>query len=1007
MNPLAHLLPAQVDEALAEILFSDSQAGRPVYVIPDEEAMAALAERLEIPASQAPRLLRRAAKKQIGIEDARSRPFARIVRESQATRETALDIPAGLATLAVLALAADSMHAEGGMAAHNYYGRLHTFLATPDDRKLAVENGYRDHGEALWDGLNSWLEAWEGERGIPTAYVVGTMQYVGLALSQALVRRGDREKLPALFVDEGLPPGYRMVAADMEVTLDAWMQRHPPLFSHTLRSLWTNPAARERIAGVACLELESWDGSGLDNVRPGTRHLDGHARLVAKLRRFPRTALGFDLSLPARGSEVRATVSIETTSGPVGVVFRAAAAGTMRLDDPTAIDVESLLTDDLHITGEGDQVFRRHPRRVVPFRYDELQQAFIEVETAQLGETTLVLAADGLNARVVALLDKVARRGWTELPTGTPGLPGGWSAFRDVQILARPNGAIHLDLYPLLPRASVSLILPGGLVLPGLLRKWSSLAPPEVHAVSPGADSLVVEVHRGTRMGDPVVSEAFTGGVAVLDLRDHDLGDGEYLITVTVDGAKRPSATALLRLRSGNSPELRRLTSGLVYRPAAGDLWPVSAVSPEGDEQVDGARISMASRARPKGIERLDPMPPASARVRSVRADRKRAPLRVGLGLGSDSCMRTGMHRMAIPPALDGVPLTRSVEGVCETCGLMKRYPTSPAAATAKKKRLASKKPPPTLDLGQVPVIRAVDAGSWEPAFDALCHVGRGNAGAISRVLSQLDGSSLAVDALLRGLEALGHIDVKRSPLTLEAMEWEVTPPTFVQLAPDRWWLVGSRSSPNLAHLTELVEYCGGAVAVATDQQVPRWEVTLAPERMHEVVDLLREDWPELETAQDAARRLAETLPPLSEVARSLPRIPVPGLTSIEAWDPAGASWLPATSMEAIGAFRLTQHGSTYVVRDEQDLRDGTVTRANVQLAKHVASLWAMDPLAGYHESSRSVVVPLGADLPGLYGRALTLSSGFLPVPLEKARMLQYKAVDADLAAIVHHRLSH
>jgi len=111
--------------------------------------------------------------------------------------------------------------------------------------------------------------------------------------------------------------------------------------------------------------------------------------------------------------------------------------------------------------------------------------------------------------------------------------------------------------------------------------------------------------------------------------------------------------------------------------------------------------------------------------------------------------------------------------------------------------------------------------------------------------------------------------------------------------------------------------------------------------------------------------------------------------------------------MEAIGAFRLTQHGSTYVVRDEQDLRDGTVTRANVQLAKHVASLWAMDPLAGYHESSRSVVVPLGADLPGLYGRALTLSSGFLPVPLEKARMLQYKAVDADLAAIVHHRLSH
>jgi hypothetical protein len=995
--------PAHIDEALAEIMFSENQSGRPVYAMPDEEALSALAERLGIPTRQAGWLVRRAAMVQIGTEDTHTRPFDRLVGQSRSTSRTALGTPPGLTTLAVLSLAADSMHAEGGMAAHNYYGRLHGLLGTPEARKAAVESGYRDHGEELWDSLNSWLEAWEGERGIPTAYVVGTMQYVGLALSQALVRRGDRQKLPALFVDEGLPPGYRMAHSDMEAILDGWMPRHPPLFSHTLRSLWTNPAARERIAGVACLELESWDGSGLDDIRPGIRHLDGHARLVAQLRRFPRSGLTFDLSLPHRSAS-RVTFDIATSNGPVCVNFRAAVAGTMRLDDPSAIDVESLLTDELHIAGASDQVFRRRPRRVVPFRYDELQQAFVEVETAQLGETTLVLAAVGLNAKVVALLKEVARPGWTELAIGTQGLPDGWSAFRDVQVLTRPERATHLDLQPLLPRASISLVLAGGLVLPGLLRKWSSLAPPEIYAVSPGADSLLLEVNQGTRAGNPLLAEEFPGGVAVVDLADQNLSDGEYLITVTIDRAKRPSATALLRLRSGGTPELRRQTSGLVYRPGAGDLWPVSAVPPEQDAQVDGARVSA-----PRLVcrEPLEAMPAALPRARSAQAHQQGTPLRVGLGLGRDSCMRTGTHRIVLPPVLDGVPLTRSVEGVCSTCGLVKRYPTSSAAAVAKKKRSMAKKSLPLLDLARVPRIRVVDAGSWEPAFDALCHVGRGSIAAVSRVLSQLEGSSLAVDVLLRGLEVLGHVDVKRDPLTLEAVEWEVTPPTLVQLAENRWWLVGCRSAPNLVQLSELVDYTGGTISVTIDQQVPRVEISLGLKEIEDVVDALRDDWPELRAVRDVAEQLAAALPALSLVAGGLPRTPLPGVTSVEAWDPAGASWRSTNSIESVGAFRLTQHSRTYVLRDMQDLRDGTVTRANAQLAKHVAGLWAKDPLAGFHERSGSVVVPLGADLPGLYGRALTLSSGRLPVPAEGARMLQYLGVSTTVAAIVHDRLRH
>ena len=168
-----------------------------------------------------------------------------------------LDTPPGVTTLAALSLAADSMHAAGEMAAHNYYGRLHELLGTPAHRRTAVESSYRDHAEDVWDTLNNWLTAWEGERGVPTAYVVGHWRYVGLPLSQALVRRADRERLITMFAAEGLPPGLRISPADMEADLDSWMPRLPPLFSQTLRALWTNPMARERITSVACLELEA------------------------------------------------------------------------------------------------------------------------------------------------------------------------------------------------------------------------------------------------------------------------------------------------------------------------------------------------------------------------------------------------------------------------------------------------------------------------------------------------------------------------------------------------------------------------------------------------------------------------------------------------------------------------------------------------------------------------------------------------------------------------------
>jgi hypothetical protein len=880
------------------------------------------------------------------------------------------------------------------MAAHNYYGRLHELLETPEPQRQTLENAYRDHAHQLWDALNQWLETWEGERGIPTAYVVGPHAYVGLPLSQALVRRADRERLPTLFSLEGLPPGYQMAPGDMESTLATWVQRTPPFFSNTLRALWSTASARERIAAVACVELESWDGAGLEQGQHSEVVAGRQLRLLAQLRHFPRRSFLLDIAVPDPSGDLR-TIELNGTDGPTAVSLGVSLAGTSRLASTSDLDFDSVLCDHMAAKA-GATSFRRSPRRVVPFRYDELQQSWIEIEYAQLGERTLVLAADALDAKLEKFLGQVARPGWSRIEVA--GIPHGWSLFQDVEILDRSGGVIPVDFQPLLPRSSVSLVMSGGLLIPGLLRKWSSLQPPEIHATSPGADEITIDVHLGSRVGDVVLSESYAGGVGILPLEGHGLADGEYLVVVRNDGSTKPAASSLLRLRSGETPEARRAESRLVLAPGTNALWPLSAAGDPSLPHVDGARVTL-----PPVNGRRVAMTAPSHRPRSVSDVVRGRSLRLGLGLADDSCMRTGMHRFVVPPVVPGVPSARSVESACTTCGLVKRFPTTAAGAAAKKKAKAKKalwQPP---DLTSVPPIRSTsDDVAWFHAFDALTHLGNGTPAALGRLIGQLDGTSLGLDVLVRGLEVLGHVDVVRDVATLEVREWEVTPSTLAQVGTDRWLLVGRRTSAQTNALSELVAYSKGRVERTLDGQVPRLALTLDASALAEVVDVMADDgWSELYLSFEPALGIARSLPPLSSVEHGLARRPVPAATQLERWDTTSASWQRASTIEEVGAYRVTHHSRSYVLRSAHDLEQGTVALSNVQVAKHVANAWANDPLVRYDETSASVVVPLGADLPGLWGRALALCSGVQPLARESDRLLQYPAVPREVADLV------
>ncbi len=986
------------NDAVAEEMFGLDKAGRPVYLLPDSATSDAIYKRAGSDPGESGRAAFLAAvRSTLVLDDEGINPFKIHQGGCIRHRWNPVETPPSLALLVVLSAAADAMHAGEGMAANNYYGRLVTLLDVPGWRQDRFKTAYQGVAEDLWGSLNEWLEAWEGERGVPTAYAVG-QRFIGLPMSQALVRQHDRERLTQVFAAEGLPPGYQMAVADMEAVLDAWVNRQPPALSHALRILWSNAAARERIAGVACLELEAWRGQEASERGADTPSRYAAVRLMAQIRTFPRPSVELNLTIPTPAGQDRPTATLAGADGPVSMRLVPAGPGSLRFDDPRRMEPGSLLADEVSLTvADSTHAMTRLPRRLVPMRFDDLQNCYVEVERVQLGEQSLLMAAETLRPKIEAVLAVVGRPGWAVLDASTAGVPDGWLVYRGVQIFDRFTGTVHMDLQPLLPRSSATLVLSGGFSLPGRLRKWSSLDPPEIQAVTPHAACIKVRVDAGTRVGQPVLEEEVESSVAVVPLAQAGLDDGEYMVTLWVDDAKKPSASSLLRLRSGESPvrELAGRPSGLVYRPTAGQLWPLTACSPDGSPDVDGARATV-----PSTTDGALNMPPAKPRTAPRPATARRL-VRVGRGLGDESCMRTGMHRIILPPVLPGRPRAASIEGECSTCGLVKRYP---GTAHGARKR-AAKATSTTLNLRSLPPVAVHDEGDHAVAFDGLCHLGNGTASEFTRIANQVEGTALFADVLLRTLELLGHIDVRRHETSLAFEEFELTPATLVEIAPELWWLVGRAPHGMVAALSRAVEAHGGVFEDALDQNVPRRTVQCTWAQLDAL--LVSDDrFVDLRIVTAAGLALASGLPPLSSVARALPRTPVPSFDALAQWDTVNARWSPAISIARTGAYRLGGFAPLYGVRSAEDVEAGTIAFAGPQLAKHVANLWAGEPLSGYHAASSSVVVPLGCDLPGLYGRALALCSGRVPVVADKARMLQYLRVPSDVAALVHTALS-
>jgi hypothetical protein len=914
----------------------------------------------------------------------------------------------------MLSLVAETMHEGGGMKPHNFWGRFEALLNLTGKQLDWFRNAYRKPIGAstasteLWGSLNDWLEMLEGERGLPTAHPIGH-DHIGFPLSQALVRQTDRDHFADLFALNSLSPRSTLPSFDMETLLAEWISRKPCPASNTLEKLWTTSHdARRRITDVALLTLESWDGTSSVKMRAGASPavIDlVRARVV--MRSFPSTRVDISFVVPARTEEDVESVEVLGASGLVlgSIDLVPVASGYLGLADPTSIDLGSFLGGEVQLRRpRTTQPLRRRPRRIVPLRYDDLLQSFVECERVQRGEESLLIVRAELARQTSEVLSIVARPGFMQRG-GIPGVPEGWVLFEGVQVLSsmpvEMRSKVRVDLNVLQPIATSQVVLQGGLRLPGNIAKWSSSIPPELVATADSGSSLAASLTCTRAMAHPAPLDRSLKGcgeVLIWDLTGENLPDGDYEISI-FDGDHKMK-TEPLRLRSADHPAVNIDAEDSIVHLASHPGYGLIAARTGSEDAFQGATSGL-----PIDVNLPPPAVPAwfVARGESREARSESQLLRFPVP-DDKSCMATGAHSMSLETAMAGMT---SVEGVCKTCGLVKRLP---AFRGRKKSSKGGGKQPsaPNIKLADLPPVEPTTAIDWSAAFDAVCHVGRGKVTALDRIASQMEATDLFGDAFGRRLESLGHIEIYRSPTLLATSAFEVVDPYVCGLPGGSAVLAGFRSEHLLVTMEDLVhELHGKVVTEGIPSAPPLLRVTeLGDADLHLVAACMAEVLAKpMRFIPNAAVQLASVLPALSAARDGLPATSMISARTIESWDPITARFVSADDASAPGAFRLTGFKRTYIHRSPADLGSMRATLGDARIVKYLAALDVGRSLLGYDSEAKVLYVPLGADLPGLYGRAAVLASGRPPVENIKERILEYHGVPPELAAHLQHLL--
>jgi hypothetical protein len=925
------------------------------------------------------------------------------------------------------------MGSEGGYSTNAYYPRLQGNLGLSD--KKIVEESYRKVASTFWSALNLWLDKYLiSKRGIGTAYSISAHKYVGLALSQALVRSVDRKKFPKLFRENNFSPFTSLVERDMQNVIDTWMKREDSYFSSyrnpskPLKKLWEKDDAKTRIASIACRELELWDGAVSTGFLEEDQisKQDFQVRLEAFETSFPSAAMNFNFSFSAPvSSEEGHLVGIKRPDGEsdARVQVLMDQSGWWRPDtsfSPVGSKdlLEGLLTIDI---GRNFNI-ERFPKRLVVFRHDELSRRYQEVERTEIGVRTLLVIQDNgdLVSKVSEVLSKCARPGWAMLKSkDMSGIPDGWLVAKNVELVMPPENALlppDGSLEGMKPIFAGTLNFSGGFQLPGRPPKWHSGVNFEIRGSVLGAEKISMQICAEDESETIVLADEFYEATAVWKINASTLADNNYSIKLFMDSENKPVTEKTLRLRSSDSIDEASWKSAerLVHDFTNTVLGVVQTV-PLQDSTftfVDGSITKKASNAKLYADET-----PTDEQIWWVNQPTGNMTSRqfeqITLqSVTAASCFGTARHNFVIPPTVpsksrQGFEKSDSgnIQGTCKYCGLNKKFAANAWVAERNKlkKEKAAKKiaisaetivvQTPTVSLLGMPPIENRRTKHTE-VLDGLMHVGGGSGFALEMLASAIDSGALFKYQFAQELDQLALIDCRLDEF-FQIRSWEVTPTSFVSC--NGYTVITGFASKTLLESIKNSLTEGKLIGF---EDVDNFTLPRIVGAKESEIDTISKKM-NIPYLREPVLEMLSILPPITELAEYLPKRSVPGFESISQFEPASNSWVETSNIDQVGGYRIRgEYRNRYVLRTSSDLKNNSVSFVSAEMAKHFQAAELGRALFAFDYASNKLIVPLGATFPGLYGRAAILASGKLPERDSTGKLLIYNNIDSKISRL-------
>ncbi|MHA6332665.1 hypothetical protein ACXYL9_03190 [Qipengyuania sp. CAU 1752] len=903
-------------------------------------------------------------------------PYSKIdLRRRRWSRSGRDGLPPFTALLFVLSHAAELMVSDGDFRASNYYQRLAGLVGLPVQR-------LSQHGKStvpFWRSFSRWLADTDFRYGRPTARAVNANKYVGVAMSQAIVREEDRQRLHDMFEKYGFSGTDEITEAEVEQYVSTWVTTSRP--TNAFKGAWKKTELRGRICEVVIAELEEWKE---ERVEDGKASSSGASRLslvMAYNHDLLSRSANFWLGKEASGEPVE-------LEGPGGKPFQLANTrfgGVKTLEPRSSLAFSSTLLQGIELAAPGGSKFSWAGRAAIPLSRSEQGSYWTEVNRVSFGVENVVLVRDEpkLRGAIEDALEQVAIPGYTlATPANLKGVPRGWVLYEGVRVFKALDEIKGFEAVLSPVARSAGLKLERGTRLARGI--WHASRPPLV-TFDGEAPPTRITVFEGTNNeGDVLADKSECGRQVTLDLADYLPESGNVFIEGHDDG--KTQGTASLLFRSANRPRpLDRSGRGLLaYTGALG----ASPLDPSADDAVVGmvappaelVDASLDILASFEDLGRLlgeDWQEEAEPPVHEEEHQGDELVDRRGMTpeeLEPLPCAVRGFHWLKYAQVLPSASKYAPVDVTCSHCNVAYLHRRKVKKKQVKSRATAKRAVPRSQPTAPRSEERLDDMGLW---LDALSFLGTGSVASFEEITSASAIDAWRAGPLLRNLSWLGHVDLELNP-AFRPRAWSIPPATLSFISETEAVLTGFRSQSLVAALR------GGAVDAGGDLEIRSMPaqppiVTLrgfTPVDTEIVLAGIKDGHGRsIRITEDAASRIASYV----DAAGSLFDVFIPATlgvgAEIQRFDLDHGHWRTVEETRVPGAYRVTRAGNAYVFKDQS----GNAFSAPQELAKLAAARALGVRLHTYDAEKREFTCLLGCEPPGLLGRALVACSGELP----------------------------